>query len=101
KFFFRKPKEAEPGGGGLGGIAAGAVASLTGGGPVELEFKDKLIVFRPRVSAAGQVSSVKVRAWDPRGREQLEGETDAASVSAKLDADPAALATAVAGPSLP
>src|ERR1051326_7121389 len=59
--YFRKPSG--PDSGGLGGLAgAAAAAAGIGGG---LKFKENLIEFHPRLSAANLTPDVEVRIWDP------------------------------------
>jgi phage protein D/phage baseplate assembly protein gpV len=59
--------------------------------PLQLIFGEDLLEFRPRLSAAGQVDSVEVRAWDWQNKQALVGTASAASNAASLTEDPAAL----------
>jgi phage protein D/phage baseplate assembly protein gpV len=59
-------------------------AASTTTGEVELKYPDKLLVFRPRVSATQQVEEVEVRGWDPKKKEAVVG-------SASNGADPGAI----------
>lgn len=103
KFYFAKPKAADPSlaGGGLGG-AMSAAASMAGvGGPVELKFKENLISFRPRITGAQQVSDVMVRAMNPDDKAAMVGSAPAKSVSAKIEQTPQELAGAFGWGSMP
>ena len=66
KFFFRKPSGRPEGGigGALGGLAD-AAASFVGMGPPTLTFKENLLEFMPRITAANITPKVEVRVWDP------------------------------------
>jgi phage protein D len=59
--------------------------------PLQLIFGEDLLEFRPRISAAGQVDSVQVRAWDGLNKQVLVGTADTAASSAALSDDPHAL----------
>ncbi len=93
KFFFRKAS-GEPAGG-LGGAlasAASAVASALGMGG-GLVFKQNLLTFLPRISAANITPDVEVRLWDSKSAGVVVGKAPAASGTAKITGqDPAALA---------
>jgi len=74
KFYFRKPIEAS------GAPETGDYQS--NGNPLQLVFGDDLIEFRPRVTSAEQVSSVKVRGWDPAQKQAVIGSAQAGTVAA-------------------
>src|SRR5205814_6165125 len=63
-----------------------------------LVFGDDLLEFRPRVTSAEQVSTVKVRGWDPVQKQTVRGSAAAATVGAGLQDDPSRLASAFGGP---
>jgi hypothetical protein len=95
KFFFRKASGRKDGGG-LGG-ALGAVASAAAGalglGSGKLTFKDNLITFLPRISAANITPDVEVRVWDPKGARVAVATAAAATGTATIDGqEPAKLA---------
>jgi phage protein D len=67
--------------------------------PLQLVFGDDLIEFRPRVTSAEQVNSVKVRGWDPDGKQAMIGSANAGTVGAdSLPDAPGALAGNFGGP---
>ncbi len=102
KFFFRKAS-GEPSGG-LGGAlasAASAVASALGMGG-DLTFKQNLLTFLPRISAANLTPDVEVRVWDGKSARVVVGSADAASGTATIDGeDPKALANSFTDGLLP
>lgn len=94
KFFFRKASGTPAGGGGMLDAAAGAAASLAGMGPSTLTFKDNLLEFHPRLTAANLTPKVEVRVWDPGKAEVVSGKADIATFSATIEGqDPKVLAT--------
>ncbi len=67
--------------------------------PLQLVFGDDLIEFRPRVTSAEQVSSIKVRGWDPDSKQVVIGSATAGTVAAAgVQDDPASLAGTFGGP---
>ncbi|HEV8561865.1 MAG TPA: phage baseplate assembly protein V [Actinophytocola sp.] len=94
EFFFRKASGRKDGGG-LGG-ALGAVASAAAsflGLSDKLTFKDNLLTFLPRISAANITPDVEVRVWDPKGARVAVATADAATGTATIkDQEPADLA---------
>jgi hypothetical protein len=94
EFFFRKPSGRPEGGlGGLAGAAAGAVAGALGAGPPTLTFKDNLLEFLPRITAANLTPKVEVRVWDPCAASVVTAKEDATTGTATIDGqEPAALA---------
>jgi phage protein D len=102
EFFFRKAS-GSPAGGGLGGAVAAVASALGMGG--ELTFKDNLITFLPRISAANITPDVEVRVWDAKAARVAVGSAPAKTGTAKIDGqDPAALAKSFKGglfPALP
>ncbi|MFL6124710.1 phage baseplate assembly protein V [Actinophytocola sp.] len=57
-------------GGGLGGVAVGAVsAAVTAATSVTVSYPSELLSFRPRVSAGNLTPDVEVRVWDPMTRQ--------------------------------
>lgn len=93
EFFFRVASGRSAGGlGGAAGAAAGAAASAAGFGG-GLTFKDNLLSFFPRVSAANLTPDVEVRVWDPKSAKAVVGKASAATGTATLSGqDPKALA---------
>jgi phage protein D len=107
---FRFKKAASmPADGGLGGALASAASAVAGalglGGG--LNYKDNLLSFYPRISAANITPDVEVRFWDGKGARVVASNTDAASKAATIDdQDPKDLANSftdglIALPSLP
>lgn len=91
KFYFRKPIQAS------GAPQPGDYQSHPD--PLQLVFGDDLIEFRPRVTSAEQVSTVKVRGWDPDQKQAMIGSAQAGTVAAhSLPDDPHKLATSFGGP---
>jgi phage protein D/phage baseplate assembly protein gpV len=68
-------------GGGIGGAVAGALGA---GGGVVLTVGDNLMMFRPRVTGAQQVSKVEARGWDMARKEAVTHEADASTSSVSL-----------------
>jgi phage protein D len=105
KFYFRRPPGMPAGGGGLGGLAAaaaGAVADALGLGGPTLTFKDNLITFLPRISAAALTPEVEVRTWDPEAAAAVSSTTPIRTATAEIkDQDPAKLANSFGGFSFP
>jgi phage protein D len=102
KFYFRRPPGMPAGGGGLLGAVASMATSLLGAGGPTLTFKDNLITFLPRISAAGLTSEVEVRTWDPDGAKAVSTTTPIRTGSAQINGqDPAALAGSFGAFSLP
>jgi uncharacterized protein involved in type VI secretion and phage assembly len=90
QFYFRQPVAAS------GAPQPGDYQSHSD--PLQLVFGDDLIEFRPRVTSAEQVSTVKVRGWDPDGKQVLIGSANAATVAAAAHDTPNALAGTFGGP---
>jgi hypothetical protein len=86
KFFFRRASGSAAGGaGGLAGAVASAAASAVGLGSDKLMFKDNLLSFFPRVSAANLTTEVEVRMWDSKDARVVTAKADAASGTATID----------------
>jgi hypothetical protein len=100
EFFFRKAS-GQPSGG-LGG-ALDALASAVGiGGAPTLTFKDNLITFLPRISAANITPDVEVRVWDAKSARVAVGSASAATGTAQIDGeDPGQLANSFTDGLLP
>jgi hypothetical protein len=64
----------------------------------KLVLGQELLEFSPRVTSSGQVKEVQVRGWDPATKKTLVGLAPAAATSAKLKANPAALAGTFGSP---
>jgi len=92
KFFFRTASGMPKGG--LGGALASAASAVAGalglGG--SLKFKDNLLSFYPRISAANITPDVEVRFWDGKGARVVSSNADAKTGTAKVDDKPANLA---------
>ncbi|HEY2672859.1 MAG TPA: phage baseplate assembly protein V [Rugosimonospora sp.] len=104
KFFFRRPP-GMPSGGGIGGALAAAASAVAGalglGGPT-LTFKDNLLQFLPRVTAANITPDVEVRVWDSHNAKAVVGNTGIRTGTATISGqDPARLAGSFGGASLP
>src|SRR5256884_1537575 len=90
KFYFRQPLQAS------GAPQAGDYQNHSD--PLQLVFGDDLIEFRPRVTSAEQVSTVKVRGWDPVQKQAVIGSAPAGTVAAGIRDRPSALASTFGGP---
>lgn len=102
KFFFRKASGMPAGG--LGGALAGAASAVAGalglGGA--LTFRQNLLTFLPRISAANITPSVEVRVWDPKTARVAVGTADAKTGTATISGeDPKALANSFTDGLLP
>jgi phage protein D len=64
----------------------------------QLVLGTNLLRFRPRVTAAAQVSEVEVRGWDPEKKLAVVGRSAAKTTSATVGLKPAALATTFDAP---
>jgi phage protein D len=93
KFFFRRASGMPAGGlGGALSSAVSAVASALGLGGA-LTYKENLISFYPRISAANITPDVEVRMWDGKGARVVVGSAPAKSGTATIDGeDPVKLA---------
>src|SRR5919204_1316683 len=83
-FYFRQPVQAS------GAPQPGDYQSHTD--PLQLVFGDDLMEFRPRITSAEQVATVKVRGWDPDGKQVVIGSANAATVAAAVNSNPNGLA---------
>jgi uncharacterized protein involved in type VI secretion and phage assembly len=90
QFYFRQPVAAS------GAPQPGDYRNHTD--PLQLVFGDDLIEFRPRVTSAEQVSTVKVRGWDPDGKQVMIGSASAATVAAAAHDNPNSLAGTFGSP---
>ena len=70
-------------GGGAGGGGGGVLGGLGGG--AELAVGDGLLMFRPRVTGAQQVSQVEARGWDMSRKEAVTHEASAETTSVTLN----------------
>jgi uncharacterized protein involved in type VI secretion and phage assembly len=89
KFYFRKPIQAS------GAPQTGDYQNHTD--TLQLVFGDDLLEFRPRVTSAEQVSTVKVRGWDPVQKQAVIGSAPAGTVAAGIRDRPSALASSFGG----
>jgi phage protein D len=53
--------------------------STVSGSPVDLEWKESLISFRPRVAATHQADKVAAQGWDPMQKQLVKGEASSAT----------------------
>ncbi|TMD48605.1 MAG: VgrG-related protein [Chloroflexi bacterium] len=90
QFYFRQPVQASS------APQPGDYQSHTD--PLQLVFGDDLIEFRPRVTSAEQVTTVKVRGWDPDGKQVVIGSATTSTVAASVQDDPNTLAGNFGGP---
>jgi uncharacterized protein involved in type VI secretion and phage assembly len=90
KFYFRQPVQASS------APQPGDYRNHTD--PLQLVFGDDLLEFRPRVTSAEQVSTVKVRGWDPDQKRAVIGSASAGTVAAGIKDDPSTLASSFGGP---
>ena len=58
-------------------------ANKGAGSPVLLTWQDNLISFRPRMSGIQQVDSVQVRGWDPKAKQNINGQASSPTTSAQ------------------
>lgn len=87
EFFFRIASGRTDGGGGLGG-ALGAVASAAAsmlGLADKLTFKDNLLSFHPRISAANITPDVEVRVWDSKDARVVSSQSEAKTGTVSID----------------
>jgi phage protein D len=82
---FKKPKKAES------GPSAGNLEQVPTDG--QIVYGENLLSFRSRVSAVDQVSSVEVRAWDPKTKAAIVGTASGGATSASVGLDPASSGT--------
>jgi phage protein D len=78
--------------------APAAASDLESRESCQLVVGHNLIQFRPRVTAAAQVSEVQVRGWDPVAKQAIVGTAQAATTSAAVGLDPAGLASTFDAP---
>src|SRR5919204_2587703 len=91
KFYYRQPIQAS------GAPSPGGFRNHND--PLQLVFGDDLIEFRPRVTSAEQVNTVKVRGWDPDQKQAVIGSANAGTVTAdSLPDSPGNLANNFGGP---
>ena len=101
-FFFRPASGSSAGGGGLAGAVASAAASMVGLGPDKLMFKDNLLRFYPRISAANITPDVEVRVWDSKDARVVTSKTDAKTGTVDIKGqEPKALANSFTDGFLP
>jgi phage protein D len=89
KLHFRKPKPSRE---------APAQGDFQSSDPLQLVFGQDLLEFRPRVSSSEQVKDVKVRGWDPKGKQVVIGSAPGGTTSVQLPDSPAGLAQKFGGP---
>ena len=75
KLLFKKPATTS---------GAPGAGEFEGDDPTQLIWNDTLLEFRARMSAVGQVRTVKVRGWDVEKKEAVIGEADVQATNAEL-----------------
>lgn len=90
KIHWRKPTGSD--------TAPAAAVDLVPRQSQQLVLGTNLIRFRPRVTAAAQVSEVEVRGWDPDRKQAVVGRSPATTTSAAVGLAPAALAATFDAP---
>jgi uncharacterized protein involved in type VI secretion and phage assembly len=88
-FFFRKPTDSS---------TAPDLGDPSSTQPEQLVYGRDLISFHPRVNSMAQVSTVKVRAWDPTTKSVLIGAADAAAPHVEITGDPGTFASSFGSP---
>lgn len=91
KLLFKKPTTTS---------GAPDAGEFDGDDPTQLVWNDTLLEFRARMSAVGQVKTVKVRGWDVTKKEAVIGEADVEATNAELSMTNADLADKVHGDTL-
>jgi phage protein D len=89
KLHFRKPEQSSQ---------APSQGDFHSSDPLQLVMGGDLLEFRPRVSSSEQVKDVKVRGWDPKGKQAVIGSAPAGTISVQLPDSPAALAQKFGNP---
>jgi phage protein D len=72
-------------------------ANKTEGSAVELKWQDSLISFKPRMSGIQQVTTVNVRAWDPKAKANVNGTAAGGVTTSKPGKQRSAVASALNG----
>ena len=102
EFFFRPASGSSGGGGALGGLAGAAMSMIGLTPPGELKFKNNLLSFHPRISAANITPDVEVRVWDSKDARVVSSKTDSVSGTATIKGQvPKDLATSFSNGFLP
>ena len=91
KLLFKKPATTS---------GAPGAGEFEGDDPTQLIWNDTLLEFRARMSAVGQVRTVKVRGWDVEKKEAVIGEAEVQATNAELSMTNADLADTVHGDTL-
>lgn len=89
KLDFRKPEPAS------GAPSPGTLASTN---PMQLTLGENLLSFRCALTAAEQVTEVKVRSWDPKQKKEIVGSSPAKTSATGLDTTPAQLGSKFGSP---
>jgi phage protein D len=72
-------------------------ANKAEGSPTTLKWQDNLQSFRPRMSGIQQVTSVNVRAWDPKNKANVNGNASGAQTTSQPGETRAKVANALGG----
>jgi uncharacterized protein involved in type VI secretion and phage assembly len=88
KLSFKAPTEASE---------APALGKPDSQNPLQLVWGQRLLEFRARMSAAGQVAEVNVRGWDPKQQKAIIGKATGGTKSAKVSTDVKKLASTSTG----
>jgi phage protein D len=72
-------------------------ANKASGAPIALKWQEDLISFRPRMSGVQQPTTVNVRAWDPKGKQNVNGSAANAVTSSKPGVQRATVANDLGG----
>jgi phage protein D len=64
--------------------SAPGLGELDGTNPLQLVWGQRLLEFRARISAVGQVNEVKVRGWDPKRQQAIIGQSRAGTNTAQV-----------------
>jgi len=91
KLLFKKPQASS---------TAPDAGEFAGEDPTQLVWNDTLLEFRARMSAVGQVKTVKVRGWDVQKKEAVIGEASVEATNADISMSNADLADKVHGDTL-
>lgn len=67
------------------------------GAPVSLKWQDNMVSFRPRMSGVQQPTSVTVRSWDIKGKQNVSGTASGATTTSKAGVDRAKVANDLGG----
>ena len=69
----------------------------TSGSPVQLDWGEELIAFRPRATAVQQAKSVTVRGWDPASKQEIEASATPSPTGAAIGLERSQAVSALSG----